>query len=70
MMHLTQSIALSNIQKYPGKDSDWITDSVIAYDINISKYNPLDVSSYIKLPKELNHPKKGFINIKNIEINE
>ena len=29
--------------------------------INISKYNLLAGSSYIKLPKELNHSKKGLI---------
>ena len=35
----------------------------INHNINISKYNPLAGSSYIKLPKELNHPRKGLINI-------
>ena len=29
--------------------------------INVSKYNLLAGSSYIKLPKELNHSKKGLI---------
>ena len=33
-------------------------------------YNPLAGSSYIKLTKELNHPRKGLINIKNIDDNE
>ena len=27
-------------------------------------------SSYIKLPKELDHPRKGLMNIKNIDDNE
>ena len=31
-------------------------------------YNPLAGSSYIKLPKELEHPRKGLINIQNIDI--
>ena len=44
-----------------GKGSGWIKDSVIDHNINISKYNPLDGSSYIKLPNELSHPKKGFV---------
>ena len=38
--------------------SIWIIDSVIDHSINISKYNPLAGSSYIKLPKELDHPRK------------
>ena len=47
-----------------------IIDSVIDHSINISKYSPLAGSSYIKLPQELNHPKKGLINIQNIDDNE
>ena len=43
---------------YLGKGSGWIIDSVIHHNINISKYNPLAGSSYIKLPKELTHEKK------------
>ena len=60
----------SNIQKYLGKVSSWIIDSVIDHIINISKYNPLAGSSYIKLPKDLDHPKKGLINIQNFDDNE
>ena len=37
---------------------------------SISKYNPLARSIYIKLPKELNHPRKGLIDIENIDNNE
>ena len=33
---------------------------VIDHNINVSKYNPLAGSSYIKLPKELDHPRKGL----------
>ena len=52
----------TNIQKGSG----WIIDSVIAHFISISKYNSLARSSYIKLPKELDHPRKGLINIQTI----
>ena len=45
----------------------WIIDSVVDHTINISKYNPLAGSSYIKLPKELNYPRKGLINVQNID---
>ena len=38
--------------------------------ISISTYNPLAGSNYIKLPKELDHPRKGLINIQNDHDNE
>ena len=46
---------ISDIQKHLGKGFGWITDSVIGHIINISKYNPLAGSIYIKFPKELNY---------------
>ena len=61
---------VSNIQNFLGKGSGWIIDSVIYHNITISKYNHLAKSSYIKLPKELDHPRKGLINIQNINDNE
>ena len=60
------SVILSNIQKSLGKKFDWITDSFVDHTISISKYNHFAGSSYVKLPKELNHPKKSFVNIQNI----
>ena len=44
-------------------------DTVICHIINVSKYNLLAGSSYIKLPKELNH-QKDLINIQNFKDNE
>ena len=41
---------ISNIQKYLGKGSSLLIDSVIDHTISISKYNPLAGSSYTKLP--------------------
>ena len=49
---------IANVQKSLGKGSGWIIDSVIDHTISISKHNHLGGSSYIKLPKELDHPKK------------
>ena len=46
---------------------DWILYFAIDHDFNILKYNPLNGSSYIKLPKEFNHPKESLINIQNID---
>ena len=61
------STVISNMQKSLGQVSGWIIDSVIEHSINISEYDPLAGSSYIKLPKELDHERKGSINIQNIE---
>ena len=61
---------ISKIQKSLGKGSAWIIDSVIDHTISISKYNPLSGSSYIKLLKELGQPRKGLINIQNIDDTE
>ena len=61
---------ITNTQKSLGKGSHWIIYSVIDHTISVSKYNPLAGSSYIKLPKELDHPRKGLINIQNTDDNE
>ena len=47
---------ISKIQKSLGKGSSCIIDLVLDHTIIISRYNPLTGSSYIKLPKELDHP--------------
>ena len=70
MFKSVYTTVISNILKHLGKGLFWITDSVIDHTISISKYNPLAGSSYIKLPKELDHSKKGLINIQNIGDNE
>ena len=44
--------------------------SVIDHTISISKCKPLAGSSYIKLPKELDQPRKGLINIQHTDDNE
>ena len=61
---------ISKIQKSLGKGSGWIIDPVIIHTISISKYIPLAGSSYIRLPKELDNPRKELINIQNIDYNE
>ena len=58
------------MQRSLGKDSGFVTDSVIDHNISISRYNHLAGSSYIKLPKELDHPRNGLINIRNIDDHE
>ena len=61
---------MENIRKSLGNGSGGIIDSIIDHTTSISKYNPLAGSSYIKLPKELDHPRKGLINIQNTNDNE
>ena len=64
------TIVISNIKKSLEKGPGWIIDSVIDHNISICKYNPLAGSSFIKLPKQLSHPRKDLINIQNIDDNE
>ena len=47
----TYTAIIWDIQKYLGKGSDWIIDSVVRHTINILKYNPLAGSSYINCQK-------------------
>ena len=62
--------AITNIQKSLGKGLGWITGSVIDHTISIFKYSPLAWCSYTKLPKELDHQRKGLINIQNADDKE
>ena len=45
--------------------SGWVIDKIEGLYINISNYEPLLGGSYIPLPKALNNPMKGLINLKN-----
>ena len=45
--------------------SGWTTKSIDGHYINIVKWSPLSGSSYIELPKELKHSRKGLINLIN-----
>ena len=49
--------------------SGWIVEEIISQYLNVSSYLPLSGSTYVKLPKELNHPMKGLINIQNDDNN-
>ena len=48
--------------------SGWIVDKIEAIHIKICNYDPLSGSSYIPLPPELINSMKGFINLKNKDI--
>ena len=47
-----------NIQKSLGKGLGWIIDSVVDSTMNIFNNKSLSSSSYVKLPKQLDHPRK------------
>ena len=55
---------LYRIDAWINRGSGSIIESIESQYINISTYRPLVGSSYIDLPIELKHPRKGLINIK------
>ena len=69
MIHPNQSM-ISLYQKCCFIDSRWFIASVVDHTINISKQKPLSGNNYIKLPKELDHPRKFLIRIQKIYVND
>ena len=65
LLQITQQQILNKIQKWISKGSGWTIKSVDGHFINVVKYRPLRGYSYIPLPKELQNPAKGIINMKN-----
>ena len=53
------------IDAWINNGSGWIIELIESQYINISTYRPLLGSSYIDLPIEIKHPRKGLISIKN-----
>ena len=53
------------LENWISHGSGWIVDNILSQYLNISSYKPLSGSTYCKLPKELSHPMKSFINIQN-----
>ena len=58
-------VILYRIDAWINKGSGWIIESIESQYINISTYRPLVGSSYLDLPIDLKHPRKGLVNIKN-----
>ena len=52
------------IDAWINRRSGWVIESIASQYINISTHRPLAGTSYIDLPIELKHPRKGLINIK------
>ena len=53
------------LENWISDGSGWIVDEIISQYLNLSSYLPLSGSTYSELPKELKHPMKGLINIRN-----
>ena len=56
---------LELIAVWLSEGSGWLFELVLLHNINIVSYFPLRGTSYIKLPVELRHPMKSFVNPKN-----
>ena len=56
---------LYRIGNWINEGSGWKIKSINSEYVNISKYAPLFGSSFIELPNNLKHPKKGLSNFKN-----
>ena len=61
----SQQIILNKIAQWVSEGSGWIVESVDSHYLNVVEYKPMKGSSYIELPTELQHSKKGLINMKN-----
>ena len=64
-LQLSKQKILNMIAQWVSEGSGWTIQSVDNHYINIVQYQPMKGSSYIKLPQELRHHKKGLINMKN-----
>ena len=61
----TKQDITNRIDIWTSEGSGWLIKSVDNHYLNVAVYVPLEGSSYVKLPKELNNSSKGLINIKN-----
>ena len=64
-LKLSKDHILNIIAKWISEGSGWTVESVDNHFLNIVQYQPMNGSSYIELPFELQHHMKGLINIKN-----
>ena len=64
-LSMSRQEILNTIDKWVSEGSGWVIDRIDGHYINITTYKPLNGSSYIKLPSELQNSGKGLINVKN-----
>lgn len=65
VLDLTTNELMKRIHDFLAQGPGLQVESVKEQNLNIVTFIPLNGSSYIGLPKELNHPMKGLINIRN-----
>ena len=64
-LNMSRQEILNVIDKWVSEGSGWVIDRIDSHYLNVTRYKPLNGSSYMELPTELRNPKKGLINIKN-----
>ena len=64
-LQLLQQQILNGIAVWLSEGSGWVINSIDEQYINTVVYDPLKRSSYVPLLTELQHSKKGLVNIKN-----
>ena len=64
-LQLSKNHILEQMAKLVSQGSGWTVDLINNHYMNVVKYQPVKGSLYIPLPKELQHNKKGLINMKN-----
>ena len=64
-LKLSKQQILNKIAQWISEGSGWVIQSGNSHHLNVVRYQPLKGSSYNKLPKELQNPKKGLINLQN-----
>ena len=64
-LQLSKQKILNMIAQWISEGSGWTIESVDNHYLNIVQYQPMKGSSYIELPQELRHHRKGLINMKN-----
>ena len=64
-LQLSKQQILNMIAQWISEGSGWTIEFVDNHYLNIVQYQPMKGSSYIKLPQELRHHRKGLINMKN-----
>ena len=68
-LSMSRQEILNTIDKWVSEGLGWVIDRIDSQYINVTIYQPLNGSSYIELPTELQNPAKGLINIKNKDDN-
>lgn len=64
-IELSKEKVLASISRWVSQGSGWIIDHIEGHYLNVYKCNPLEGNSYIPLPEELRHHRKGLVNIQN-----